>query len=62
MAPRLFEVQYERQAALNAARAASYTVGRHETETAHVWRGASKLTSYPGVQDTRRSSRFHARV
>jgi triphosphatase len=43
MAPRLFEVQYEPKAALNAARAASYTVGRLEAETAHVWRGASEL-------------------
>jgi hypothetical protein len=43
MAPRLLEVQHERQAALNAARAASYTVGRHEADAAHVWRGAGKL-------------------
>jgi CHAD domain-containing protein len=42
MAQRLFEVEYERQTALNAGRAASYTVGRHEAETAHVWRGAGK--------------------
>ena len=43
MAPRLVEVQYERQAALKAVRAASYAVGRHEAEADHVWRGASKL-------------------
>ena len=43
MAPRLVEVQHDRQAGVNAARAASYTVGRHEAEAVHVWRGAGKL-------------------
>jgi CHAD domain-containing protein len=43
MAPRLVEVQHERRAGVNAARAASYTVGRHEAEAVHVWRSAAKL-------------------
>ena len=53
MAQRLFEVEYERQTALNAGRAASYTVGRHEAETAHVWQSAGKLW-----QQLRGSPRF----
>jgi len=38
MAPRLIEVQKQRNAGIGAARAASYTVGRHEAEAAHLWR------------------------
>jgi triphosphatase len=43
MAPRLLEVLQERQTDANAALAASYTVGRHEAEAAHVWGSAEKL-------------------
>jgi|SRR5215831_11775078 len=43
MAPRLIEVQHKWEAGGSAARAASYTVGRHEAEAAHVWRGVGKL-------------------
>jgi len=43
MAPRLLEVHHERQVGVNAARAASYTVGRHEAEAVHVWRGVGTL-------------------
>jgi len=53
MAPRLVEVQQERQAGINAARAASYALGRHNAEAAHVWRGAGKLW-----KELRRSPRF----
>jgi CHAD domain-containing protein len=42
MAPRLIEIQRERQAGSDAARAASYAVGHHEAEVAHVWRWAGK--------------------
>jgi triphosphatase len=42
MAPRLVDVQKKRESSIDAARAASYTVGRHEAECAHVWRGAGK--------------------
>jgi CHAD domain-containing protein len=42
MAPRLVEIQQERQAGSNAARAASYALGHHDAEAAHVWRRASK--------------------
>jgi triphosphatase len=40
MAPRLIEVQKEQNAGVDAARAASYAVGHHEAEAAHVWRAA----------------------
>jgi inorganic triphosphatase YgiF len=53
MARRLIEVQHEQQAGVNAARAASYALGRHEAEAAHVWRGAGKLW-----KELRRSPRF----
>ena len=43
MAPRLLEVHHERQVGVNAARAASYTVGRHEAEAVHVWRVVGTL-------------------
>ena len=42
LAPRLIEVQRERQAGSDAARAASYAVGHHDAEAVHVWRRASK--------------------
>jgi len=42
MAPRLIEIQRERQAGSDAARAASYTVGHHDAEAAHIWRRAGK--------------------
>lgn len=42
MAPRLIEIQQERQAGSDAARAASYAVGHHGAEAAHVWRRAGK--------------------
>jgi hypothetical protein len=40
MAPRLIELEKEHHAGPDATRAAAYAVGRHETEAAHVWRGA----------------------
>jgi len=42
MAPRLIEIQRERQAGSDAARAASYAVGHHDAEAAHVWHRAAK--------------------
>jgi len=42
MAPRLIEIQQERQAGSDAARAASYALGHHNAEAAHVWRRAGK--------------------
>src|SRR5215468_583730 len=42
LAPRLIEIQRERQAGSDAARAASYTVGHHDAEAAHIWRRAGK--------------------
>jgi inorganic triphosphatase YgiF len=42
MTPRLVEIQRERQAGSEAARAASYAAGHHDAEGAHVWRRASK--------------------
>jgi triphosphatase len=42
MAPRLVEIQQERQAGSDAARAANYAIGHHEAEAAHVWRRAGK--------------------
>jgi len=53
MASRLVKLQREQQADGNAARAASYTVGRHEAEAAHVWQSAGKLW-----QQLRGSPRF----
>jgi CHAD domain-containing protein len=43
MASRLGEVQHKHQAGVNAARAASYALGRHEAEATHVWRDAGKF-------------------
>jgi triphosphatase len=42
LAPRLIEIQQERQAGSDAARAANYALGHHEAEAAHVWRRAAK--------------------
>jgi triphosphatase len=42
MAPRLIEIQRERQAGSDAARAANYAVGHHDAEARHVWRQAGK--------------------
>src|SRR5262245_40491240 len=42
MTPRLIEIQQERQAGSNAARAANYALGHHEANAAHVWRRAGK--------------------
>jgi inorganic triphosphatase YgiF len=42
MTPRLIEIQQERQAGSDAARAASYALGHHDAEAAHVWRRAGK--------------------
>ena len=42
MTPRLVEIQQERQAGSDAARAASYAAGHHDAEAAHVWRRAGK--------------------
>ena len=55
MAPRLVEVQKQRDAGIDAARAAAYTIGRHEAEAAHVWREAPKAW-----KDLERSPRFWA--
>ena len=54
-APRLIEVQKQREAGIDAARAAAYTIGRHEAEAAHVWREAPKAW-----KDLKRSPRFWA--
>jgi CHAD domain-containing protein len=53
MAPQLLEVQQQQHAGIGAVRAASYALGRHEAEAAHVWRGADKLW-----KELRRSRRF----
>jgi CHAD domain-containing protein len=53
MAPRLIDVQKQRDASIDAARAAAYTIGRHEAEAAHVWREAPKAW-----KDLERSPRF----
>jgi CHAD domain len=37
MASRLIDVQERRHAGIDAARAAAYTIGRHEAEASHVW-------------------------
>src|SRR5262249_8641810 len=42
MAPRLIEIERERQAGSDAARAASYAVGHHDAEVSHVWSRAAK--------------------
>jgi CHAD domain-containing protein len=42
MAPRLIDIQQERQAGSDAARAANYALGHHDAEAAHVWRRAGK--------------------
>jgi CHAD domain-containing protein len=42
MTPRLMEIQQERQAGNDAARAASYALGHHNAEAAQVWRRAGK--------------------
>jgi triphosphatase len=55
MASRLIEVQERRDAGIDAARAAAYTIGRHEAEAAHVWHEAPKAW-----KDLERSSRFWA--
>jgi len=53
MAPRLLEVEKQRNAGIDAARAAAYTIGRHEAEAAHVWLEAPKAW-----KDLERSPRF----
>jgi len=53
LAPRLIDVQHKRQAGVNAARAASYTVGRHDAEAAHVWCDARRRW-----QELRETPRF----
>jgi triphosphatase len=55
MAPRLVDVQKECESSIDAAKAASYTVGRHEAECVHVWRGAGKAWKH-----LKRSPRFWA--
>ena len=53
MAPRLVEVQIQHRAGVDAGRAASYALGRHEAEAAHVWQGARRLW-----KQLKRSPRF----
>jgi CHAD domain-containing protein len=55
LAPRLIEVQKQRNAGIDAPRAAAFTIGRHEPEAAHVWREAPKAW-----KDLERSPRFWA--
>jgi inorganic triphosphatase YgiF len=55
MASKLSEIQKERQAGEDAARAAGYTAGRHEAEAKHVWCRAGKTW-----KDLKRSPRFWA--
>jgi inorganic triphosphatase YgiF len=42
MASRLVEIQQQRQAGSDAARAAGHALGHHNAEAAHVWRRAGK--------------------
>jgi CHAD domain-containing protein len=42
LAPRLIQIQRERQAGSDAARAASYAVGHHDAEAVHVWARAGE--------------------
>jgi CYTH domain len=53
--PRLIEVQKQPDTRIDAARAAAYTIGRHEAEAAHVSREAPKAW-----KDLERSPRFWA--
>jgi inorganic triphosphatase YgiF len=55
MAPRLVEVQKQRNGGIDGARAAAYAIGRHEAEAVHVWREAPKAW-----KDLERSPRFWA--
>ena len=52
MAPRLLEVEKQRNAGM---RAAAYTIGRHEADAANVWHEAPKAW-----KDLERSPRFWA--
>jgi hypothetical protein len=42
MAPRLVELQTQSSTSIGAARAAGYSLGRHEAQAAHVWRSAGE--------------------
>jgi triphosphatase len=53
MAARLIEIGTQPAPSSDVARAASYTLGRHEAEAEHVWRGA-----LPAWRALRRTSRF----
>ena len=53
MAPKLVELQKQSNAGIDAARAASYTVGHHEARAAHVWNGAGDAWN-----DLKRARRF----
>jgi triphosphatase len=55
MAPRLLEMEKQRNAGIDAARAAAYTVGRHEADAANIWCEAPKAW-----KDLERSPRFWA--
>jgi triphosphatase len=52
MAPKLVELQKQSNASMDAARAASYAVGHHEAQAAHVWRSAGE--AWTGLKHARR--------
>ena len=52
MAPKLVELQKQSNASMDAAGAASYAVGHHEAQVAHVWRGAGE--AWTGLKHARR--------
>jgi hypothetical protein len=52
MAPKLVEVQKQSNGGIDAARAASYAVGHHEAQAAHLWRNAGE--AWDGLKHTRR--------
>ena len=53
MATKLIEIGTQPAPSGDAARAASYILGRHEAEAEHVWHGA-----LPAWRALRRTSRF----
>jgi triphosphatase len=52
MAPKLVELQKQSNGGIDAAQAASYAVGHHEAQAAHVWRSAGEAWS--GLERARR--------
>jgi triphosphatase len=52
MAPKLVELQKQSNGGIDATRAASYAVGHHEAQAAHVWRSAGE--AWEGLKQARR--------